>query len=38
VIGVGVNFSSETKNIKDWVEEELGWKERLVFQDSPGCF
>ena len=24
MIGVGVNFSSETKNIEDWVEEELG--------------
>jgi len=24
VIGVGVNFSSETKNIADWVAEELG--------------
>ena len=24
MIGVGVNFSSETKNIEDWVAEELG--------------
>ena len=24
VIGLGVNFSSETKNIEDWVAEELG--------------
>jgi hypothetical protein len=24
VIGVGVNFSSKTKNIEDWVAEELG--------------
>jgi hypothetical protein len=24
VIGVGVNFSSETRNIEDWVAEELG--------------
>jgi hypothetical protein len=24
VIGLGVNFSSETENIEDWVAEELG--------------
>jgi len=24
MIGLGVNFSSESKNIEDWGEEELG--------------
>jgi hypothetical protein len=24
MIGLGVNFSSESKNIEDWVAEELG--------------
>jgi hypothetical protein len=24
MIGLGINFSSETRNIEDWVAEELG--------------
>jgi hypothetical protein len=38
VIGVGVNFSSETKNIEDWVVEELGWKVRLFFRTAQVVF
>jgi hypothetical protein len=34
MIGLGVNFSSETKNIEDWIAEELGWKREGVFQVS----
>jgi hypothetical protein len=32
MIGVGVNFSSETRNIEEWVAEELGWKREAVFR------
>jgi hypothetical protein len=32
MIGLGINFSSETRNIEDWVAEELGWKEKVVFK------
>lgn len=39
VVGVGVNFSSESKNIEGWVAEELAWREKnaKLFEALEKC-